>query len=147
MRANLYPAGHPRRTPRGSRGVSLIEVLVVLVLFSIGLIGLVGLQSRAVQFSVSAEDTGRASLLANELVAQMWAANTVSLPSATLSAWTARLADASNAGLPNGEATVTVTGNVARILITWRAPGNSNGQASRFSTDVLIPGAPVASAP
>lgn len=132
---------------RGTRGVSLIEVLIVVLLFSFGLTGLVAIQARAVQNSVSAEDTGRAALLANELAAQMWAANTVNLSAADIDAWIARVTDTGNGGLPNGSAEVTVNGNVARVTIQWRAPRAATGQENRYVTDILIAATPAASAP
>ena len=117
----------------------MIEVLIVLVLFSFGLLGMVGLQARATQSSVSAEDNNRAALLASELAAQMWASNTVSLPAAAVTAWNTRVADATDVGLPNGVGTVALTGNVARITITWRPPHLNAGDTRRYVTEVLIP--------
>lgn len=128
----------PRPANVRTRGVSLVEVMIVVLLFSVGLIGLVGMQARAVQYSVSAEDSGRAALLANELAAQMWARNTVELPAATITAWQARVADATGDGLPNGTGTVSVSGNVARITIQWRPPRAAIGEENRYVTDVLI---------
>ena len=57
---------------RRQAGMSLIEVLTAVLIFSIGILGLVGLHARATQFSVSAEDTNRAALLANEMVTAVW---------------------------------------------------------------------------
>lgn len=128
----------PRFAGRRHRGVSMVEVLVVVLLFSFGLIGLVGLQARAVQFSVSGEDSGRAAVLANEIASQMWASNTVNLPSATVQAWTGRVGDATAGGLPNGEGRVVVDGNVARITISWRPPQVAVGEERRYVTDVVI---------
>lgn len=135
------------RRLHAARGLSLIEVLIVVLLFSFGLTGLVAIQARAVQFAVSAEDSGRAALLANELAAQMWAANTVSLPSGDVAAWSARVADTANGGLPNATADVTVTNSVARVTITWRAPRAAAGQENRYVTDILIPAPAAASSP
>ena len=132
---------------RRSAGMSLIEVLVSILIFSIGILGLMGLQARAVQFSISAEDSGRAALLANELAAEMWAANTVNLPAATVTAWSARATDLTRSGLPNSSADVAVSGNVARISVEWRAPRTPVGQESRYVTDVLIAAPSAASAP
>ena len=86
----------PRLHSKAQRGVSMIEVLVVIVLFSFGLIGMVGLQAKAVQASVSAEDSTRAALLANEIASAMWAANTVTLPTGDITAWNTRVADATS---------------------------------------------------
>lgn len=135
----------PTRTEQ--QGLSLIEILIVVLLFSFGLTGLVAIQARAVQYSVSAEDTGRAALLANELAAQMWAANTVSLPAADIAAWTARVADTSNGGLPNSTAEVAVANGIARVTIQWRAPRAAAGQENRYVTDILIAAPAAASGP
>jgi type IV pilus assembly protein PilV len=130
---------HCQRAARRTRGVSLIEVLVVIVLFSFGLIGMVGLQAKAVQNSVSAEDSARAALLANDIVSTMWANSTVSLPSATVTAWNAAVADASARGLPNGAGTVTVTAGVATVTVTWRAPHEPSGMVHTYTTQVQMP--------
>jgi type IV pilus assembly protein PilV len=125
---------------RARRGFSLLEVLVSTVLVSVGLIGVVALQARAVQISVSAEDQLRASLLANELASQMWAARTVSLPTAAVDAWALRVTDTTGAGLPNALGTVAIAGNTARITVAWR-PVNAPAaqERHRFVTDVTLP--------
>ena len=123
---------------KSQRGVSMIEVLVVIVLFSFGLIGMVGLQAKAVQASVSAEDSTRAALLANEMASAMWAANSVTLSSAALTAWDARVADATDRGLPNGVGAVTVTGAVATITVTWRAPNEPAASVHTYTTQVQL---------
>lgn len=130
---------NPGLRARGARGVSLIEVLVVIVLFSFGLIGMVGLQAKAVQNSVSAEDSARAALLANDMVSTMWANSTVSLPSATISAWNTAVGDATARGLPNGAGTVTVAAGVATITVTWRAPHEPSGTVHTYTTQVQMP--------
>ena len=91
------------------------------------------------QFAVGAEDSQRASLLASEMSSAMWNANTVNLDAAVISAWATRVADASNAGLPNGAGTVAVNGAVARITVTWRPPRAAVGEENHYSTDVAIP--------
>jgi type IV pilus assembly protein PilV len=120
-------------------GFSMIEVLITLVLLSFGLLGLVALQTRAVQTSVGAEDSNRAALLANEIATTMWLQNTVNLPSATVDAWETRVETVATGGLPNGQGTVAVTGNVARITVTWRPPHEADGRNYRYVTEVLIP--------
>jgi type IV pilus assembly protein PilV len=124
------------RRPR--RGLSLIEVLMVLMLFSFGLVGLVALQARAVQVSVSAEDSQRAALLASELATTMWGRRTVQLEPALVAAWSAQVADSTRRGLPNGAGTVVVNGNVARITVTWRAPHEPVAVVHRYVTDVQL---------
>jgi len=112
--------------------MTLIEVLVAILIFSFGLVGLVALQARALQYSTSAEDTNRASLLSNEITAQMTMKQTVSLPTATVTAWSARVADTANGGLPNGTGSVSVdpTTGLATVTIQWRATAAASGVAN-----------------
>jgi type IV pilus assembly protein PilV len=131
---------HPSK--RAAPGFSLIEVLVSIVLISFGILGLISLQARAAQVSVSAEDSQRAALLASELAAAMWGANTVTLPTAAIDAWAARVADPAVAGLPNATGSVAVTGNVARITVQWLATHAASGEENRYVTDVAIPAVP-----
>jgi type IV pilus assembly protein PilV len=123
--------------------MTLIEVLVAILIFSFGLLGFVGLQARAIQFSVSAEDSNRAALLANEIASTMELAQTVNLPPTTVSAWQARVSDPTGAGLANGTGTVTaVTANTATVTITWQATSAASGAANsvnRYTTQVVLP--------
>ena len=137
---------NPRRG--STRGFSMIEVLVAIVLISFGILGLVSLQARAVQYSVSAEDSQRAALLAGDIAATMWGANSVTLDAAVIDAWEARVADASVAGLPNATGTVAVDagGTIARITVQWRANHAASGQENRYVTDVVIPAPPAGGA-
>ena len=146
MRAARLPSRLPTRLPPRSparspaRGISLIEVLVVIVLFAFGLLGLVGLQARAQQVSVSAEDSQRAALLAQEMVSTMWGAGTVTLPTAAITAWQTQVANPAARGLPSGAGTVAITGNVARITVSWTPPQTAAGATpNRYITEVLIP--------
>jgi type IV pilus assembly protein PilV len=128
-----------RQTSRHStRGLSLIEVLVVIVLFSFGLIGMVAMQAKAVQNSVSAEDSVRAALLANDITSEMWANGTINLPTATVTAWSAAVANTTARGLPNGVGTVTVVGTIATISVTWRAPHEPDGTVHTYTTQVQV---------
>jgi len=129
----------PRRRAGAASGFSLIEVMIVLLIFSIGLLGVIAMQARATQVSVSAEDSTRAALLANELASAMWGANSVNLAASVVSTWNTRVANARDSGVPNGAGTVSVSGNVATITVTWRAPHEPSGAQHRYVTQVLIP--------
>ena len=138
MNSRLKPRPAHKAQRARNRGVSMIEVLVVIVLFSFGLIGMVGLQARAVQFSVSAEDSSRAALLANEVVSAMWINNSLTLAPADIAAWNTRVGDPTDRGLPNGAGTVVVAGNVATVTVTWRAPHEPVGTVHTYVTQVRI---------
>ena len=87
----------------------MIEVLVAIVLISFGILGLVSLQARAAQYSVSAEDSQRAALLAGEIATTMWGANTVSLPMLPWSQPGRRASPTpAVAGLPNATGSIEV---------------------------------------
>jgi len=129
---------------RRQAGMSLIEVLTAVLIFSLGILGLVGLQARATQFSVSAEDTNRAALLASELVTTLWlnqqapGAGPV-LPPEALAAWTAQVADPAAGGLPNGVGDVVIKGEQVDITLTWKSPNAATADpVNRYSTQVRI---------
>lgn len=125
---------------RRQAGMTLIEVLVAVLIFSLGILGLIGLQSRAVQFSVSAEDTNRAAMLAGDIVGTMWAQGTASVAPADYAAWQARVADPRASGLPNGVGQVDVAGSLATITIRWRAnnAASSPQNENRYVTQATI---------
>lgn len=130
------------RSSGGERGFALLEVLVSILLFSLGILGLIGLQARAVSYSVDAEDRNRAALLANDVASAMWLSRSVVIDTSEGSPWQARAADATKGGLPGGVLTVTKVGatNSADILITWKAPSRTNGEASSsLTTRVTLP--------
>lgn len=131
-----------KRKSLACRGFSIIELLVAVLIISFGLLGLVTLQGRAVQASVSSEDSQRAALLASEMAATMFNLNTVNLNQAVIDAWAAKVADPTSGGVPNGTGTVTVTNAAsARLTVTW-TPVHANGDANdthTYTTDVVIP--------
>lgn len=57
---------------RSQSGVMLLEVLIALLIFALGVLGLVGLQANAIKQSGQAKYRTDATLLANELIGQMW---------------------------------------------------------------------------
>jgi type IV pilus assembly protein PilV len=124
------------------RGVTLIEALVALLVLSFGVLGVVGLQGRALQYAVDAEDRNRAALLADDLVGLMWLNRTVSLPTATVSAWTARVQNAATSGLPQASTTVSAPDalGVVTITVRWRPPSRkaASGDLS-YTTKVTVP--------
>ena len=138
---------HNIPTPRQSQsGVTLIEVLVAILIFSFGLLGFVGLQARAIQYSMSAEDSNRAALLANDIASTIvtTGAGSASASASAVSAWQTRVSTPASGGLPNGQGTVSTAvsavGNVATITLTWRANGAANGATNsinKYVTQVI----------
>lgn len=53
-------------------GATLLEALVSIFIFSIAVLGLVGLQATSIKSSIDAKYRADASLLANQIIGQMW---------------------------------------------------------------------------
>lgn len=120
----------------------LLEALISILIFSIGILGIVSLQALSIKNSGDAKYRSDASLLANQLIAQMWVSDrtpaVVQAKFASLSsgaAYTAWLNDVA-AALPGASATPpnvainTVTATIApssfvTITIYWNAPSEA----------------------
>lgn len=117
MKSNQAYSSSLRRKP-AERGFMLLEVLIALLIFALGVLGLVGLQANAVKQSSQAKYRADATLLANELIGQMWVADrsTAALTNnfssaadgAAYQAWKARVA-AALPGVADNPPIVTVT--------------------------------------
>src|SRR5205823_5854679 len=130
----------PPHGPCGQPGMTLIEVLVAILILSFGLLGFVGLQARAIQYSVGAEDSTRAALLANEIVATMELYQTITPPTLEYNTWQSRVRTAEVAGLANGAGVVTsdVATSTATVTITWLPPSAASGAASKYTTQFVL---------
>lgn len=56
-------------------GVMLLEALIAILIFSMGILAIVGLQAASITASGEAKYRSDASLLANQLIGQMWVSN------------------------------------------------------------------------
>jgi type IV pilus assembly protein PilV len=118
-------------------GFSIIEGLVSILIFSLGVMALVSLQATSVAQSTSAKYRSEASLLANELIGQMWVGDRTATAlqsnfntgGAKYNEWLTNV----QAVLPGSAAsapTVTVsnTGQVT-VNIYWKAPNEPASMA------------------
>jgi type IV pilus assembly protein PilV len=114
------------------RGVSLIEVMVTVVILSLGLLGLAGLQAnglrasqsafyraQAAQYALDMTDRIRANALpatASSYARTFGAALPTgsALPDLDSREWLTRVRT-----LPQGDAQVTVNGNVVEVVVRW----------------------------
>lgn len=130
-----------RRGVSRARGATLIEVLVSLVLLSVGVIGMAVLHGRAAQFASNAEDRNRAAQLADDLIAQMWAAQTTGVSNNVLRAWRDRLANERVSGLPHANATIGAADadGLRSITITWYPVTRDADHAYEYTTKVVLP--------
>ena len=65
-------AGKELRGLRHQAGSMLLEAFIAILIFSMGILAIVGMQASAVKSSADAKYRSEASLLANELIGQMW---------------------------------------------------------------------------
>lgn len=131
-------------TPRNQQGSMVIEALIAILLFSMGILAIVGLQAASIRLSTDAKYRADASLLANQLIGQMWVSDrtpatlasnfaSASAVNNTYTAWRnnnvyAALPGVS--GVPANQPTVTVStaaSSVGEVTITlfWKMPGEA----------------------
>lgn len=135
------------RSRHSERGFTLIEVMIALLIFSVGLLGTAALQARAVQIATQNGDRSRAALLVNEMVAKLWANQSVDVSvtplSSDYSAWMTSVSTASVSGLPSGTGSVVActggTANCAVVKVTWQAPSSATAAPlNSYTTTVVI---------
>lgn len=128
-------------------GFSLIEGLVAILIFSFGILALVSMQATSIQQSSGAKYRSEASLLANDLIGQMWVSDRTAATLQTnfntggagYNAWLANV----QATLPTAAASaptvaVSATG-VATIDLFWKAPNEEPAApAHRYTTVAQI---------
>ena len=138
---------HQRSRTRQS-GSMLLESLIAVLIFSMGILAIVGMQASAVKASSDAKYRSDASMVANQLIGEMWVNNRTQ---ATLQAnfqggggadgplYTAWLTDV-QAALPGAAANppiVTVSAaSLVTITVFWIAPGEPTGTAPHNFTVV-----------
>jgi type IV pilus assembly protein PilV len=119
----------------------MLEVLIALVIFSVGILGMVAMQSVSSANSINSEDRTIAAMLANDLIAELWAGGAPPVAPADydtpLTGWTARVGNS----LRDGVGALTTSGNTAHITITWtpnRNTASDNYAAAKYETWVTI---------
>jgi type IV pilus assembly protein PilV len=125
----------------------LLEVLIALLIFALGVLGLVGLQANAIKQSGQAKYRADATLLANELIGQMWVSNrsTDALKAnfssadggAAYTAWKARVA-AALPGVGDHPPVVTVTAIAPLNAIVAGAAAAPTGLAASNRISVTL---------
>jgi type IV pilus assembly protein PilV len=147
--------------PARQRGVLLLEALIGILLFSIGILAVVALQASATKAVTQAKFRSDASLLADQIIGQIWANRTnatsyaypVGSPPADLAAWVNQV----KASLPNAavyQPVVAVAPTVyigppgytayqVTVTLSWQMPDEYNTvprpPAHRVAFTTLIP--------
>ncbi|WP_188795029.1 hypothetical protein [Dyella nitratireducens] len=68
---SMRPIGHAPL----QRGIVLIDALIAILIFSIGILGMVALQGSAVEMTSASNNRINAAMLADHVIAQMWASD------------------------------------------------------------------------
>ncbi|WP_428021993.1 type IV pilus modification protein PilV [Aquabacterium sp.] len=128
--ATPHRGPHMPRTNSAQAGVMLLEALIAILIFSVGILGIVKLQAASIQQSSAAEYRTIASMMANDVISQMWVSDKTP---ATLKAnfesgtpYTEWRSKVIASGLPG----VSATQNAPTIAITSVAAGGTGGTAS-----------------
>jgi type IV pilus assembly protein PilV len=114
------------------RGSFVLEALISILLFSIGILAIVGLQAASIANAASAKDRTVASLLANQIIGQMWVADKTN---ATLAA--------NFCGGPSAGSAVCAAPAVA---VACAAAGASYSSWAASSVAATLPGISIAAA-
>lgn len=147
-----------RSTPRTQQGSMLLEALIAILIFSLGIIAIVGLQATSIRLSSDAKYRADASLLAEQLLGQMWVSNRAagaletSFRSATgaasaggmYSAWLTQNVQRADRPLPGAGTTVSApvvtfsgaASSVVTITMYWQGPGDTS--AHKYTTIAQI---------
>ena len=143
-----------RSRPKTQSGVILIEALVGMLIFLIGILALMGMQAAAISNTSQAKYRSDASLLAGQIVSQMWS-DPNNIPSYSyvsggsssntfVSAWVGRTTNT----LPGTSATsnppvITVSALVnggydVVVIVRWQAPNEASITPHNFTTTSRI---------
>jgi type IV pilus assembly protein PilV len=68
-----------KRPASQQRGIVLIDAMVAILIFSVGILGMVALQGSAMEMTGSANYRINAAMLADHVIAQMWATDPTQL--------------------------------------------------------------------
>ncbi len=127
-----------RTIVNNQQGSAILEALIAILIFSIGILAIIGLQAASVSNTAAAKYRTDASLLANQVIGQMWVSDNANLAAdfagsqgsggAKYLAWVgsveATLPGPTNS--PLNEPTISFAGNTATVTVFWRQASESS---------------------
>ena len=78
MKTQNFISRKPGNNALKQRGSVILESLIAILIFSFGVLAIVGLQSASIKNVASAKYRSDASLLANQIIGEMWVADKTS---------------------------------------------------------------------
>lgn len=120
--------------PKG-QGIALIEALVALFVFSMGILAIIGLQATSVRASTDAKYRANATLLADQILGQMWSDQGVA--QANLPNY---ITGAANCALvaPGGNANLNAWLNTVASTLPGAEPGRQRIQYNAATREVTV---------
>ena len=118
-------------------GFTLIEVMVSILIFSFGVIAMVGLQAASIGNMIQGTYRTNASLLANRVLGQMMVdkSNVASYADSAGTSFVPKKLwlDDVKAALPNGGATVVISGSQVTVVVSWRNNNEPVADAHKYT--------------
>ena len=137
-----------KTTRLNQKGSVVLEAMISILIFSIGILAIIGLQAASIKSAAGAKYRTDASLLANQVIGQMWiadktnatlVANFSSPAGAGYTAWANTVAQTlpGVAGVPANAPTVVIdANNMATITLFWQAP--NEGASHTYTTIAVV---------
>lgn len=137
-----------KATRSAQQGAVVLEALISILIFSIGILAIVGLQAASIKNVAAAKYRTDASLLANQVIGQMWVSdksnaalvtNFSSPAGANYLAWANTVAQdlPGVSGVPANAPTITIdASNNATVSVFWQAPDEA--AAHSYTTMAVV---------
>jgi type IV pilus assembly protein PilV len=129
------------------QGSTLLEALISILIFSFGILAIVGLQAYSVKNTSEARYRVDASLLADQVIGQMWSDNrtNASLVSnyssagggTAYSAWKTSVQNAMPGAVANPPTVVVNADNTVTVTVFWQMPG-ADSSLHRYTVTAQI---------
>lgn len=116
------------------QGSLLLESMIAILIFSLGVLAIVGLQGALVKSTTSAKYRTDASMLANQIIGQMWVGDKTptslqtdfnSPSGAKFVTWKSNITSTLPGIAANPPTVVIDANNVATVTIWWQSPGEA----------------------
>ena len=139
MKTQNHKTRKPGSNSHKQQGSVILESLIAILIFSVGILAVVGLQGVSIKNVAGAKYRTDASLLANQIIGQMWVSNKSSATAlqanfnspagAMYLTWTSSVQQALPgvvSGVGGTMPIIEIDGNnEATIIIRWQSPGEA----------------------
>lgn len=115
-------------------GMAIVENMIAILIFAFGILGIVGLLAASMKNSASAKYRNDASMLANQIVGQMWTAdksntalkaNFESPSGANFVTWKTGVTNLLPGVTANPPTVEIDASNVTTVTVRWQSPGEA----------------------